>query len=201
MTVATTEPRLLAARQVLGRMRKVAVRHPWTGDQKVHRRHSWLTRALTDPTLSTFVLFTFDVGHHASGWFRNSDYDRCFHLSVSHPDLSGPPGTRLCDVTVEEIRAWAIAAFGEDRRLSWFEPRYAASKYIRERARGLIHFDDQEEPIRDLRWLPPGSDSSGSEICHVRLFVDRHGQPIQPRGEVYNLIPWQDGTSPEEVFR
>jgi hypothetical protein len=167
----------------------------------VHPRHAWATRGLTDATLTTFVLYTLDVGMHATGWLRNADYDSCLHLSVSHPDRASPPGSYLCDVTHAEIRAWARAAFGEDVRLSWFEPRYAARKYLRERARGLIDFDDQERPIRDLLWLPPGSDSSGAEIWHVRLFLDRAGRAIKPEGEVYNLKPWDDGTSPESVFR
>lgn len=38
-------------------------------------------------------------------------------------------------------------------------------------------------------------------VAHVRLFLDRQNRPILPEGEVYTLKPWDDGSSPEKVFR
>jgi len=28
------------------------------------------------------ITFTRDVGHHSSGWFKNPDFERCWHLSI-----------------------------------------------------------------------------------------------------------------------
>jgi len=31
------------------------------------------------------VIFTRDVGHHTCGWWKNPDYEQCFHLSILFP--------------------------------------------------------------------------------------------------------------------
>lgn len=38
----------------------------------------------TSPETGCLFLFTRDVGHHACGWWKNPDYERCYHLSISH---------------------------------------------------------------------------------------------------------------------
>lgn len=30
------------------------------------------------------LIYSRDVGHHTSGWFKNPDYERCRHLSISY---------------------------------------------------------------------------------------------------------------------
>lgn len=40
-----------------------------------------------EPT-GTMLLFTRDIGHHTSGWWKNPDYERCYHLSLSFWDLA-----------------------------------------------------------------------------------------------------------------
>lgn len=32
-----------------------------------------------------FLVYTRDVGHHSCGWWKNPDYERCYHLSLSWP--------------------------------------------------------------------------------------------------------------------
>lgn len=34
----------------------------------------------------TILIFTRDIGHHTGGMFRNPDYERCYHLSISFRD-------------------------------------------------------------------------------------------------------------------
>lgn len=182
------QQRIAAARKVLRKMRRAAMRNPWPGDRPVtNHRHIWDTEALTEPGRPTRVLFTLDVGYHASGWFANSDYDRCLHLSVSHPrpekpriwtprdvdQFDGPiKGHDVDAPDWTEVAAWARAAFPDDYRKVWIEP--PASALDRYRA---------------------------PNVWHVRLYVDRDGHAIVPEGEVYDLKPWPDGTSPEKVFR
>lgn len=75
------------------------------------------SRRLHRPT-GTMLLFTRDVGHHTSGWFKNPDYERCYHLSVSFWDLENniprPFEPRLA-------ASWCRAFYGGWIRLIWEE--------------------------------------------------------------------------------
>lgn len=42
-------------------------------------------RAIHVPS-GTIMIFTRDEGYHSSGWFKNPDYERCIHLSLSFRD-------------------------------------------------------------------------------------------------------------------
>ena len=63
------------------------------------------------------VIFTRDIGHHSSGWWKNPDYERCWHLSSSFW-VDG--STRL------KREKLARAFFGDDVKLTWIEPPYSA---------------------------------------------------------------------------
>lgn len=68
----------------------------------------------------TTIIFTRDTGHHTSGWFKNPDYERCWHLSTSAtPGWLWTPGTR--DLDSQVLEAWLKAFFGDDRRYLWAE--------------------------------------------------------------------------------
>ena len=66
------------------------------------------------------MIFTRDTGHHSSGWWKNPDYERCYHLSVSFQTVDGyaPFDKRV---------AWEIARmfFGDDVKKAWVEPPYS----------------------------------------------------------------------------
>lgn len=165
-------------------MRAHAFEHPWPGNVPLDcPRHNLDTDAITEPGRPTRLLISFDVGYHASGWWKNADYDRCLHISVSHPLIDRPmvaktipealggglrPGYEVEPPTEAEVWAWALAIFGPaDAPKAWIEP--AASVF---------------DPYR-----MPG-------IVHARLFYDDHG-PIQPQGEAYQpgqgqLRPWSE---------
>lgn len=103
------------------------------------------------------LIFTRDTGHHSSGWMRNPDYERCWHLSMSPlPALIVIPGAaQLAEFDPKTRRLWVEAFFGEDIRLVWHEPAASAlGKRI--------------------------------GVEHYRVFCDEHWQPILPRGEVYS---------------
>ena len=132
----------------------------------------WVSPSVTgDPALIVSIIASHDEGTHVSGWWRNSDYDRCWHLSLCAMD-----GARYVDLPEADRRAWGFAVFGKHLRIAWIEP--PASKLD-------IHRD------------APAS----AYTTHVRVFLDRDGHPIKPEGEVYTLKPWADGSSPEKVFR
>lgn len=151
---------------------------PWRGDTLLDRRHVWDTTALTEPGTPTRVMFSLDVGHHASGWFANSDFEQCLHLSISHPVIeNGQLRGRVEDPSIDEVRAWGVAAFGEERRLALVEPPASP-----------LSIDVLQE-----RRSP--------HVAHIRLWLDRNDEPVKPSGEVYDLKPWDDGSSPEKIFR
>lgn len=61
------------------------------------------------------IIFSRDVGHHTSGWWKNPDYERCWHLSISFP------GGRNKAV-IEKI---LDGLFGADKTKIWIEPPYS----------------------------------------------------------------------------
>ncbi len=64
------------------------------------------------------TLFTRDEGHHTCGWWKNPDYERCEHLSLSfweHP--GGKPLPRDPVKTKQFIELF----FGDYARLVWAE--------------------------------------------------------------------------------
>lgn len=74
------------------------------------------------------VLFTRDVGHHTSGWIKNPDYERCFHLSLSFRDMATfEPRPHHRSVALD----WCRAFFGQHVRWTWTEsPKSKAGRYL-----------------------------------------------------------------------
>lgn len=161
--------------------------HPWAGNRPLTCPHHVLdTTAITEPGRLTRVLLSQDFGYHNSGWFANSDYESCLHISVSYPrpdvprayrarpDLGMPQnytGMDLETPTDDEVRAWGLVFFGPVHApKAWFEP--AASV-----------FDPHRMP----------------SVVHLRLFLDKGGRPFVPRGEPYTIRPFADGSSPRKV--
>lgn len=80
----------------------------------------------------TNLIFTRDSNHHLSGWLRNPDYERCWHLSLSPiPTRLITPGYTL-ELNKEIIRMWCEAFFGEHLPLIWMEgPKSEIGKKFR----------------------------------------------------------------------
>lgn len=79
------------------------------------------------------VLFTRDIGHHTSGWWKNPDYERCEHLSLSFVDReTGVPAPH----DHKRAALWCEAFFGTYKRLLWVEPPYSEQG----KARGVYHY-------------------------------------------------------------
>lgn len=165
------------------RLREHAIQHPWRGDTTLTcPRHMLATTAITEPGRPVRLLYSLDYGYHASGWFANSDYERCLHLSLSHPrpdraSLYAPrdvgyaiPGIGVETPSDDEVRAWGRVMWHEHAVKAWFEP-----------AAGV--FDPHRLP----------------GVVHLRLYLDQRGEPMIPTGEVYTLRPFADGTSPAKI--
>ena len=61
------------------------------------------------------AIYTRDVGYHSNGWWKNPDYERCYHLS-----LCWYAGTNR--VAFNKI---INSLFGRDKKLLWTEPPYS----------------------------------------------------------------------------
>ena len=152
-----------------------AKQDPWTGKGIVPQRNRMVVESMAEPGLLLSILITFDQGTHSSGWWKNSQYDACWHLSM----VAFEPGSMLLpnfkEVPDDERRAWATVVFGDHVTKAWNEP--PASK------------------LDVYRYAP-----ASAYTWHSRVFVDREGHAIIPEGEVYTLRPWDEGDSPEKVF-
>lgn len=113
-----TQPDPVAA--MIGPMRRAALAGTYAG--KVPTPYFMSCRRVI-PELGVSVCFTRDVGYHTSGWWKNPDYERCFHLSLAfyHPYSNNEPRPRDYAITDRFIRG----LYGDARRMIWCEPPYS----------------------------------------------------------------------------
>ena len=94
-------------------------------------------------TSGTLLLFTRDTGHHTAGWWKNPDYERCWHLSLSFFDVeSRERAPKDAGLT----REWLSLFFGDDVRKLWCEPPYSREG----KASDVWHY----RLFCDEHWLP-----------------------------------------------
>jgi hypothetical protein len=77
------------------------------------------------PDLLAMLIFTRDFGMHGIGWWKNPDYERCYHLSLSFQGRSGARH-ELLDQDHKRSKAWCEFFFGDNTRYLWVEPPYSA---------------------------------------------------------------------------
>jgi hypothetical protein len=66
----------------------------------------------------TLLVLTYEDGYHSSGWWKNPDYERCVHLSLSFRDpVTGKPRSR----DKEWSDKWIEVVFGPTKNLIWVE--------------------------------------------------------------------------------
>lgn len=74
--------------------------------------------------LGVLARFTRDSGMHSSGWWKNPDYERCYHLSLSFHDPES--GQSIGQKQANLSREMVYATFGGDRaRMLWCEPPFS----------------------------------------------------------------------------
>lgn len=73
-------------------------------------------------TSGAMIIFTRDIGAHTGGWWKNPDYERCLHLSLSFQDpFTSQPKPRDKKATAE----WIGLFFGDSKNLAWCEPPFS----------------------------------------------------------------------------
>lgn len=146
---------------IAAQMKQVAKKHPWNGEEDGDGIQTLMLCRRIDTETGASLLFTLDYGHHFSGWWKNPDYEKCFHLSIAslsmllqlhHPN--SPALNSMPELTKKVREKWAEAFYQERTRLLWIEP-----------------------PVSEKGRLV--------ETWHYRLFVGPGNVPLLPRGEVY----------------
>lgn len=126
---------------VAGDLRARALRGFYDGTQATRHLLEYC-KGFHAPT-GTLLIFTRDTGHHTGGWWKNPDYERCWHLSLSFYDEAGASAPKDKRLTEE----WLDAFFGEEKRKLWCEPPYSPEGA----ARGVWHYrlfcDENWRPI------------------------------------------------------
>lgn len=128
-------------------------------DTPAWRRYLALCR-VADTETGALLIFTRDVGMHACGWFKNPDFERCEHLSISPlasaglTDGQGRP-LRVPELNKATTARWVRALWGDDARHAWAES-------------------------------PKSRAGIAQGVWHWRVFCDAAWQPLTPRGEVYD---------------
>jgi len=94
--------------------------------------------------VGTVIIFSKDVGHHTSGWFRNPDYERCYHLSLSFREtISGE------SIPFEEKVAaqWLGLMFGRWLAHVWIENAQTPGGRSADVRHYRVFCDDHWQPI------------------------------------------------------
>jgi hypothetical protein len=75
------------------------------------------------PDTAVQILFTRDAEHHRSGWWKNPDYERCLHLSISYLGLAGETFVSIPHLHKDALQ-WCRILFGSALKFMWTEPPY-----------------------------------------------------------------------------
>jgi len=84
--------------------------NPWNGRDAIPESCRWLLEGYP-----ATVVFTKETGYHTSGWWKNPEYERCWHLSIS---FCGGNEKKALREIIQNL-------FGPYQRLIWVEPAYS----------------------------------------------------------------------------
>ena len=68
--------------------------------------------------LATSIIFSRDTVQHTSGWWKNPDYERCFHLSLGYFESST---MKPVAANQKESKIWIDIAFPDMQQYIWLE--------------------------------------------------------------------------------
>lgn len=175
-------------RRLAAQMRRGSYHGWYTGDVASLDRYGQraVVQGAVEPELQISLLFSRDKMHHSVGWWRNAEYEYCYHLSISAQSMETDWSSHKWEqVPRAEARYWTHAFFPRDYDKVWMEPGGTDPRLTKEDARMFATF-----------W-------------HMRVFLEPQilssiGEPFVPfipKGEVYDLTRWIDGLTPAKVDR
>lgn len=123
------------------------------------------------PTETAFI-FTRECGYHSGGWWKNPEYERCYHLSLRNLAYDGGFPVSL-PFNWKMASKWVKAFFGDDASLTWHEGPHTSTGKIE----GIHHYrlfcDQSWRPIKPTgevyskEWTP----------AEWQSFSELHGTP------------------------
>jgi hypothetical protein len=109
------------------------------------------------------VIYSRDTGHHSSGWWKNPDYERCYHLSLS---FEGGHNRKTAE-------RWCKALFGDNVSKLWIEPPFSPAGLAREVWHYRLFCDAAWQPL-----VPRGEVYSKDWTpADWKSWSDIHGEP------------------------
>lgn len=128
--------------KLVARMKATAQLGTWDGR---HASSYFRSCRHRDRVLGVMAIFTRDVGHHSSGWWKNPEYEQCLHLSLSFFDpLTVTPAPRNDHLTKKII----AAVFGDEARKLWCEPPTSTEGKQRQVWHYRLFTDPMWQPIK-----------------------------------------------------
>jgi cystathionine beta-lyase/cystathionine gamma-synthase len=91
------------------------------------------------------IVFTRDAGMHAFGWWKNPDYERCYHLSLSFRDRLT---MRCLPFDKKKAAEWVTMIYGDDSRLLWCEPPFSTEGKLVDVWHYRLFCDPKWQPIK-----------------------------------------------------
>lgn len=107
----------------------------------------------------TTLVFTRDQGMHSCGWWKNPDYERCWHLSLSFFDpitLEDAPQDK------KQVKEWLEVFFGDDCKYVWAESPFSKVG----KAKDVWHY----RLFCDANWQPiiPRGEVYSNELTEIK---------------------------------
>lgn len=95
----------------------------------------------------TAIIFTRESGYHSGGWWKNPDYERCYHLSLRNLAYDGDVPIPL-PFNWKMAGKWVAAFFGDDAKLTWHEGPYSDTGKREEVHHYRLFCDPSWRPIK-----------------------------------------------------
>jgi len=96
---------------------------------------------------AALLVFTRDVGMHSCGWWKNPDYDRCWHLSISF-QVAERGQIHLLPQDKKTAQRWCEAIFRDDCRWLWIEPPFSEAGHAMDVWHYRLFCDPGWQPIK-----------------------------------------------------
>lgn len=93
----------------------------------------------------SYLIFTRDTGHHRCGWWKNPEYESCYHLSISYldPETLDPILHHDRKMSLE----WIDHFFGDWKRYLWEESPKTEGGQILQVYHYRVFVDEHWQPI------------------------------------------------------
>lgn len=131
-----------------------------------------------DTHTAASLIYTRDEGMHTGGWWKNPDYARCLHLSLTFWDIESKEA-RGKDKTLTNL--WLDIVFGANKCLIWGEPPFSEGGKKNETWHyRLFVMEDWRTAILprgevySQAWTPPG----------FKSFSELQAEPMQHQADI-----------------